>query len=258
MRHNAAVEPLFLLRVVLRSWLLPPAGPLLLALVGLWLMRRRPRLGGACVALGVGVLLAMSLPLVADRLAALAGPHAPLDLGRPVDAQAIVVLAGGSRATHFGAPDEREPSTTTLERLAYGARVARATRLPVLLSGGTVVDGEPESVSMARVLRSDFALAPRWLETRSRNTHENARESARVLGAAGVRRVVLVTSATHMRRAVREFEAAGVAVVPAPVGAVRGGFDGVHDFLPNVSALLRSSSAVYEFAGLAVARLGGR
>ncbi|MCZ8131902.1 MAG: YdcF family protein [Steroidobacteraceae bacterium] len=258
MRHNRVVEPLFVLRVILRSWLLPPAGPLVLALVGLWLMRRRPRLGGSIVVAGVGVLLAMCLPLVADRLAALVGPHAPLDLQRPVDAQAVVVLAGGTRAVPGGAAGEREPSTVTLERLAYGARVVRATRLPLLLSGGVVIDGEPESASMDRVLRADFGLAPRWLETRSRNTHENARESARLLRDAGVRRIVLVTSTTHLRRAAVEFEAAGLEVVPAPVGAVEGGFDGIHDVLPSISALQRSSSAAYELAGLAVARLGGR
>jgi uncharacterized SAM-binding protein YcdF (DUF218 family) len=243
------MEPLYVVRVMLRAWMLPPAFPLLVALVGLWLARRRPRLGLSLAALGTGVVLALSLPVVADPLQrASEGGYAPLDLSRPVDAGAVVALAGGVRA---GPTRDRpdEPTPLTLERLAHGVEVARATGLPLLLSGGTVFGGTPESVTMDRALRRYFRYPSRWLETRSRNTEENARYSAELLRAAGIRRVVLVTTAAHMRRSVAEFEAAGLAVVAAPAGGTATRYGGWVDWLPSVGSLQRSCYAVYELAG---------
>ena len=119
--------------------MLPPTGPLLLALAGLALLGRRPRLGRALAWLGLGALLVLSLPLVSHAL--LRSLEAPaLDLRRPGEAQAIVILGGGIRrnAAEFGGDTL---ARLTLERVRYGALVARTTRLPVLVSGGSVFGG---------------------------------------------------------------------------------------------------------------------
>jgi uncharacterized SAM-binding protein YcdF (DUF218 family) len=47
------------------------------------------------------------------------------------------------------------------------------------------------------------------LETRSRNTRENARYSAQLLDARKMHHILLVTSALHMERAMGEFSAQG-------------------------------------------------
>ena len=52
---------------------------------------------------------------------------------------------------------------------------------------------------MARTLESELSLPVRWQEGSSR-TWENAVESARILKAEGIDRVVLVTQAFHMQR----------------------------------------------------------
>ncbi len=54
------------------------------------------------------------------------------------------------------------------------------------------------------------------LENESRDTHDNAVNSAQLLKARGMHRILLVTSAYHMRRSVALFEAQGLEVVPAP------------------------------------------
>ncbi|MGB1879583.1 MAG: YdcF family protein, partial [Gammaproteobacteria bacterium] len=64
-------------------------------------------------------------------------------------------------------------------------------------------------------LERDFRVPVRWVESVSQNTRENARLTAGVLD---VRRIVLVTHALHMPRAMREFHAAGFDVTPAPLG----------------------------------------
>ncbi len=102
-----------------------------------------------------------------------------------------------------------------LERLRAGARLARTTRLPVLLSGGVVWDGRPEAEMMKEVM-DEFGVPVRWVESRSRDTADNARESAALLRAAGLSRVALVTHAFHMRRSMEEFRRAGLVPVAEP------------------------------------------
>jgi uncharacterized SAM-binding protein YcdF (DUF218 family) len=104
---------------------------------------------------------------------------------------------------------------------------------------------------MRDALREDFGLRATWLETRSRNTRENAEFSAAMLKAAGVATVALVTDDNHMRRASLEFAAAGMRVTPAPIHIPRDdeavGWWG--DISPSARTLRRSSLAIYEMLG---------
>src|SRR4029453_5211195 len=93
----------------------------------------------------------------------------------------------------------------TLERVRYGARVARLTGLPILVSGGSVLGGEPEASLMRAPLEGEFNIPGRWIEARSRTTHENAVMSADMLHSVGIHRVLLVTHGFDMRRATAEF-----------------------------------------------------
>ena len=243
-------------RAIARSLVLLPMGPVLLAVLGLWLGRRRPRTGRGLAGAALALLVLLSLPVVAYRLSRLVEAYPRLDLSRPVAADVIVVLGGGMRRPPAPAP--AVPGAYTLERLAGGAELARRTGLPLLVSGGTLDSGPPEADAMAQALRDQFGLEVRFVERHSRDTRENALESARMLRAAGLRRVLLVTSAVHMRRSVAEFEAVGLEVVPAPVtGASDSGAD-LQDWLPRAEALQTSSDALYESLGQVVAGLRRR
>ena len=247
------LDPL-LLRAVAKTLVLPPAGPLLVALAGLLLLSRRPRLGRALALVGVVGLLVLSVPMVALALHRAIDDTPPFDPARAADAQALVILGSGVRrhAAEYGGDTL---GVRTLERVRYGARLARATGLPVLVSGGSVAHSTPEATLMRDALEKEFGVPVRWAEARSRNTHENAVESARILHEAGVRTVVLVAHALDMPRARAEFEAAGLQVVPAPtVLAPRGG-DSPLDFLPGMAGLSASYVALYEAIGETVRRL---
>ena len=241
-------------RALGRALVLPPGGPLLLGVLGLALLRRWPRAGRALIATCLMVLLVLSLPVVSDVLTLAIEEYPPLGAAQPVPVGAIVVLGGGlSRNAADPAGAALEPEC--LERLAGGAVLARRTGLPVLLSGGAVEPGPAVADVMQATLKRDFGLEARFVERRSRTTHENARESAALLAAVWIKNVVLVTSAVHMRRAVAEFEAAGVTVIPAPVGGTLAVGRGLAAWLPKPSALARSWDALYELLGLLVARV---
>jgi uncharacterized SAM-binding protein YcdF (DUF218 family) len=235
----------FIWKQLLKYLVLPPTGPLLLAILGLVLLGfRRLRLGGAVLcAVGLAVLWVLATPLAADSLVRWAERYPALAPSQEGDAQAIVILAGGVRvnAPEYGTS---APGATSLERLVYGARLARRTHLPVLISGSRL-----EAASMSEFLQQDLGVTATWVENHSRDTHQNARFSAVILSQAGVHKVLLVTSAAHMARSVVEFNQAGIETIPAPAAMWTARDTGVLAFVPNADALVRSQRALYEALG---------
>jgi uncharacterized SAM-binding protein YcdF (DUF218 family) len=231
-------------KTLLKSAILPPTGPLLLAVLGLLMLRRRPRLARTCLILGLAALWLMSTPVVSEALEGLAEHYPALDLRSAAGAQAIVILGGGGQrafAPEYGGP-AAEP--LMLERLAYGAYIARKTGLPILVTGFHV-----EAAAMRATLSRNFGIETRWVDDAAYDTFENASNSARILEANGVHRIILVTHATHMWRSVHEFRAAGMEVVPAPAGILSARELGIFRYVPSSGALMRTTAAVNELIG---------
>ena len=221
----------------------PPVNLAVLALLGVLLAKRR--LAGVALVL----LLVLALPIVSGWL--LVG----LERGLPTAAagpapQAIVILGGDVRHI-VGPPGAEVVGGLTLERLQAGAALARATHLPILVTGGPIGDAAapPSAQLMAHSLIADFGTPVRWVEPASRNTWQNARFSAAILRAGGIRSVYVVTHAWHMRRALIAFAPTGLAVTPAPLtpdAAPR--LDGAA-FEPNAGAWRLSYFALHEWIG---------
>ena len=243
---------LFLLKKLLGALVLPPTGPLLLAIAGALMLRRWPRTGRALVWTGLATLLALSLSPVSYLLLRLADDSPPVRLEDARTAQAVVILGGGVRRAALEYAGDTL-GRLSLERVRYGAKLARETGLPVLVSGGSVFgDTATEASLMRAALEQEFNVPVRWAEDRSRNTHENAQLSAAILKRDGVQRVVLVIHGFDMRRARAEFNAAGVEVVPAPTQIPHISIAGPLDLLPSVVALQGSYYALYELLANAV------
>jgi uncharacterized SAM-binding protein YcdF (DUF218 family) len=243
-----------LLRVFAKSIVLPPTGPLLVALLGLVLLRARPRLGAALAWTGTLALLLLSTPAVAVWLLR------PFDLpqfdpARAAEAQAIVILGGGMRSAREYGGDTL--GRLTLERVRYGAKVARETGLPVLVTGGRPPwSDRSEAQAMREALVDEYGVPVRWVEARARNTHENARFSASLVRASGVHTVVLVAHTFDMPRARAEFADAGLATIPAATGlAVPEEIDARY-FMPSAGALQASYYALYEALANAARAVG--
>ena len=246
---------------LLRMLLMPPAN--LLVLIGLaWLLRRRwPRTARALGAGATVALLALSTNAGALLLLRpLEDMTAPLDYRQATGAQAIVVLGAGSVE---GAPDSGGldvPDQVALVRLLYAAHLQHATGLPLLASGGNGAPQrgvQPKAAMMARVLREDFKTPVAWVEDQSEDTAENAVNSARMLKAAGIKRVLLVTHAMHMPRAQAEFTRNGIEVVAAPTLFYSRVRWSPYMLVPSASGLYRSFYAMHEWMGLGWYRLRG-
>jgi uncharacterized SAM-binding protein YcdF (DUF218 family) len=240
---------------VLKVLLLPPTGLYLLAAAGALLLRWRPRTGGALLALALAALWVLSMPVTSDALTRSIQHYGAFDVAVPTQAQAIVILGGGGerlQAPEYGGGPA--PGPYLLERLAYGAYLARKTGLPILVSGWRL-----EAVAMRNGLRNSFALEPRWVENRSYDTFDNARNSAQMLALAGVHRIILVTSTQHMWRAAHEFSASGLSLTAAPVGLVpahaANNVVSLLSYIPDAQALERSYEVLYELLGERVREL---
>jgi len=258
----------FELKTLVRALALPPGGPLLVALAGLLLLRRLPSAGRLLAGAGVIALWLLSTHAVGglllrwveagQRPLEVAAWRAAKDGGAPP--RALVILGSGATSDGPFAPRRERLLARSLERVVAGARLARATALPVLVTGGRP-DGleHSEAALMRQVLQDDLGIPVRWVEEASRDTAENASLSAALLRAEGISSVLLVTHAYHMPRARRAFEAVGLTVLPAPHGWAGGRPDGIslRDLLPSAPALEASWLALHELSGMLWYRVRG-
>lgn len=254
-----------LLKPLLSTLLLPPMGPLLLALLGLLLAATQRRGALSLTALALLLLWVLSCHGTAVWLARTMLPQfAPLPVASLAarKAQAIVILGGGvlPLAPEYGAA---QPGSSSASRLRYGLWLARQSRLPVAFSGGigwgaNEAQTESEAQVAARVALQDYGVTLRWLESESRDTAASARLLAPLLKRDGVERIALVTNAWHMPRSVAAFERAGLKVIPAPMGYVLTEQPGLLEWLPSADGLVASRQVLRESLGLGVAWLATR
>lgn len=225
--------------------------------LGLLLLGRRAA-GAALILIALAGLYLLSTPVASSRLMAWVEPEpvawpAVLErIGKAPEGerpQAIVVLSSGLQLQPEWLGGDVVVQST-LERLAYAARLRRATGLPILVAGGSMWGAKKTlAAAMAETLTRDFGVPVAWQQTRSHSTEDDARFSREMLAPLGVDRIFLVTDPSHMPRAARAFARAGFEVTPMAT---------VHTFpedprpltywLPRSAALDVSARAMRELA----------
>jgi uncharacterized SAM-binding protein YcdF (DUF218 family) len=189
-----------------------------------------------------------------------------LELGRPVlkdDGRPtlVAVLAGGGTHPAPLAASELslELAEQSFQRLVEGVRVANRHHWPLIYSGA-YDEGDP--VLYAALVHSQ---AVAWghsgeviIDAISRTTWENMQEIAKVVEKVGYERVVISTTAYHMKRALwmAERHMPGIEIVPWPSGwrSTRNRL-ALNAFGPSARAFHDSCTALRELAGLAAYKL---
>lgn len=250
---------MFLFKKLFAPLLFPMPLTLALLFLGLLLLwwRRRERLARILLTVGVLLLYLLSCRGVADRIILpleRAYPPRP-----PVTDVAHVVVLGGGHVCNADLPTSSQINAATLVRLVEGIR--RQRQIPgaqLVLSGGRGMGPLSNAEIMATVAR-DLGVDPTTmiLETESRDTKDEARLLRPILGTAPF---LLVTSASHLPRAMRLFEAQGMQPLPVPTRHLARGRLGFSwgKFWPEATQLRKSERAIYEYLGLAWARLRGQ
>jgi len=271
---------MFLLKKILSPFFMPVSVVFTLALVGLFCLyfTRRQRTGKVLVTVAFGLMGMLSYDQVSNLLARpLEQEYPPIMNIEPVQGvKWIVVLGGGSEV------DPRLPSSTYLSdaslcRLLEAVSIHK--RIPgskLILSGGSGWENQrsavrdqrskgkgqdPKKVAevMADVAR-EWGVRPEDMvvETQSRDTEDHAVFVKEIVGKGPF---IMVTSASHMPRAMALFRAQGMEPIPAPTdymvrkreGGLRPG-----DFFPSAGALEKAERAVHEYLGLLWATMRGK
>lgn len=179
---------------------------------------------------------------------------ARLDVPSLRDQTALVVLSSSVLPAHPGdTPAERLDSAGTA-RVIGAARVWRRLQTPVVIVSGIASPGQAPDANtraMADLLVMHGVPAERVLrESASRNTRENAIYSVRMARAMGLTRFVVVTSALHIPRSLREFRRAGVNAIGVSVHPLVRPSVGGGRWWPSSWSLGMTQAAVHEFLGM--------
>ncbi len=227
------------------------------------LLGRFRRISQLALRLVIVLLWLPAMPVTANLLSIAweaAYPQVPVaDLPR---ADVIVLLGGfvGQPVPPRVVPD----LNASVDRLFEAARLYHAGKAAhIVATAGdvpwdTVV--EPEAHLIGGLLGElGVPASAVVLESKSRNTRENAVFTKPILADRGWHSVLLVTSASHMRRAMAAFRHAGMAVTAATadVDAHYPIYGSMLDFLPNAGALADTTNIIHEAIGLIYYRLRG-
>lgn len=222
----------------------------------------RRRAGRAVVALGLLVVWVPATPWVADGLlGALERPFPPAPVAAAPTADAVVVLGG---AVGLPRPPRVYPDLHgASDRVWHAARLYQAGKAPLVIASGGTLPWRDRTYREAAAMQS---LLVRWgvpaeaivAEGASANTYQNAQRTAEIVRARALDRVLLVTSAFHMRRALATFRSAGVEAVPAATDyRVVEQTTTLLSLFPSVEALGSSTTAIREYVGYLVYRWRG-
>jgi len=206
-----------------------------------------------------GIFWIFTTPIVSSHMvSSLEQKFLPVPIDKSPTADAIVVL-GGSLAV----PDSPRIDielTGISDRILHAARLYRAGKAPIVLAAGGAEVTQPEAYAM-KALLAEWGVPKKNIivETKSLNTYRNAVNSKPLLDKRRVKRVLLVTSAIHMPRALATFRTLGINAIPSPTDYLetdRKKYE-IKDFLPDVDALGKASLAVKEYLGLLAYRWRG-
>jgi uncharacterized SAM-binding protein YcdF (DUF218 family) len=193
-----------------------------------------------------------ALPVTADALRsiALSRINRLRDAALDGPADAIVVLGNGSVAyrSPSGSVDVPLPQTASNILEALDQHRKRPT-VPMIASGGPT-GRVPEAhlirdALIANGVSGDLVL----VEDGSTNTREQAAGVSRLMKSKGMSVCWLVTSSTHMPRAMGAFRAEGIETIPEPAAPpCSAEAPGWLRYLPSSDARFESRDAVYELA----------
>ena len=225
---------------------------LALGILALIIFKRR-RAGLAMVLAGLGWLWLWSMPVFSDWVrGSLEGDWAQTPVADVLPADAIVVLGGAfSHKTERPYPN----AGSAVDRYWHAARLFHAGKAPrIIVSGGRSPGRGPgmTEAEAGRLFLMDLGVSAEAIvvEAEALTTRGNAVHVAGILGQDDANRLLLVTSALHMRRSMAAFRAVGLDPLPAATDFEVSSDDlSLRDFLPSASALSASTRAVHEWVG---------
>lgn len=241
------------------AWLLPPGLFILIFLLTYYLFIKTKK--KTWLSLVFILIYLLSIRVGKDALVKpLENTYKQPTISELQDAQAIVVLGGGIAD---GVPDfdgEGQIAESAANRLLMGLRLHKALHLPIILSGGLGYSYTTSEAAIAYRTLKACGVEEKYLliEDKSRNTLENAKFTKQLCQQNGFRKIILVTTASHLPRAVLLFQLEGLDTIPYPSNYRSNKETKISAFAltPSHIYLFISSSAIKEYLGLLALKIG--
>lgn len=247
---------LYLIKFIYAAFLLPP-GIFIFAFILLAIKFYRKQRRVALYLIGAAVLLYISsISLTSDLLIRpLENKYQP---PAQVEGDVLVLLGSGATLDTPNLNANGHLSPIAANRLLTCVQLYHQYKLPIIVSGGQVYQTTGNEALIARQILLDLGVPDQkiFVEKSSLNTTENARYVKELLHEHGFHRPVLITSAFHLPRAVRQFKKAGVDILPYPADYHTNiTFRFSHrQLVPTSQALDDLSLALKEYLGLLAAK----
>jgi len=236
---------------------------LLLAIIAGFLALRKKRAGAVLLFASIGALWISSTPVFSSSLLSeLERRYLPVPIAESPKADAIIVLGGC--VGEIEDPRLEVDLTDASDRVLHGARLYHTGKAPFIIATGGANDRfgtkTQEALTIRKLLQEwDVPTKAIILETESLNTYQNAVNTKKLLDQRKLKTVLLVTSASHMHRALATFRSAGIHAIPSPTDyrVVNQEEFTILSFLPDAEALAGTTRAVKEYLGFLVYRWRG-
>ncbi len=246
----------FFVKFIYQTFFLPPGIIiLLLILVSFLAYRKKSNLWKATSALALTLYL-LSIPLVGDNLIhSLEKKYEPAS---DVSGDVIIMLGAGATFDTVNVNGAGHLSGFSANRLLTCAQLYHKLNVPIIITDGHIegVTGSAAIIGKGILVSLGIPENKIIVEDKSLNTTQNARYSKEIADKNGFRSPVLVTSAFHMPRSVKQFEKVGLHANPYPTDyqTNAGRHFALNDFVPSPEALYRTSLSIKEYIGILASR----
>lgn len=172
-----------------------------------------------------------------------------------LDGDVIVMLGGGATLSSPDISGIGSLSGNSANRLLTTARLYNKTKLPIIISGGSVYGESGSEAEIAKRQLIDLGISEKDIitEDKSRTTTENAIYTSRIMEEYNFSKPILVTSAFHMERSIMNFTNANIKNgIPYPADYFTNTrlTIGFKSFVPNASSFETTVIALHEYLGM--------
>jgi uncharacterized SAM-binding protein YcdF (DUF218 family) len=247
--------PIFFFFKKCLGYLLAPGTVILLCLcfglLRVLLPGKSKRSGWVWLFLGTSLFFLFSTgPLPSALLSHLENQYQPLLQVQDLKEIKYIVVLSSDRRDSLNAPPTSQLDEASAFRVLEGIRLFRLFQAQptLIMSGGNDVGARMVALARSLGVPPDQLIA----ETRALDTHGNAREVKPLVQNAPF---LLVTSASHLPRAMQIFHLLGLQPVPAPADFRSPGKKTTDKFFPAGNHLTDMTAAIHEYLGLAYLNL---
>ncbi len=243
---------MFIIQKICNYIIFPPSIFIIILLFALYFLQRNLRKATMIIITDILLLYLFSVEPVKNMiLSPLENYAAPINLKEKHNADYIVVLGGGVVDSSPEEEGKGSLSPEAMKRALHGIYIADLYKIPLIFSGGKVFSNQTESEADTAVRTMSRFTSGRikfLKEDQSRTTYENAMYIKETFHA---KKIILVTSAYHMKRSFYSFNKAGIECIAAPTDYKidHSGYNAI-SFIPKSSEMNGIFTGMKEYLGL--------